>query len=172
VGAVIVDACLIITFGNIGELGVVAGLRAHQVLIGSRSRGEVTRPPASSALASLITSRSVTVETVDVQNELEQAALVRFDGRLAFRGRGDAELLALAVTRGWIVGSDERAIRSAATAELGSGRVAGTVDFLRWAVAEGRLAKQAAAELVPRLDVGAGILKELTATGRTLAELF
>jgi predicted nucleic acid-binding protein len=172
VSTVILDACLIITFGNVGELEVIASLQAYRVAIGSRSRGEVTRSPARAALDSLIASNRIEVQSVDLEKPAEQDALARFDARVAFRNRGDAELLALAVCRGWIVGSDERAIRSAAMAEVGPRRLAGTIDFLSWAVNEGRLSNHAAVELVAKLDVGLGIRKQLAATGRTLEDLF
>ena len=85
----------------------------------------------------------------------------------AFRSRGDAEVLALAASRGWIVGSDDRAVTRAAASELGPSRIAGTLDFLRWGVAEQRLTVREGTALLGALDSGAAITRRIVAAGLT-----
>jgi predicted nucleic acid-binding protein len=172
VGAVISDACFLITFGNAGALGVVTSLQAHRVLVSARSLGEVTKPPARAALDAALAAGTIVVERIDFDKPAEQDALVRFDARMAFRNRGDAEVLALAVSRGYIVASDDRAVRSAAVAEIGGKRLAGTVDFLKWAVSEGRMTKAGAVALLRTLDVGPGIIAQVVARGQVPDDLF
>src|SRR5438445_789323 len=147
-------------------------LRAHRVLVSARSLAEVTKPPARTALDTALASGAIAVESINVEDPAEQGALARFDARIAFRNRGDAEVLALTVSRGYIVASDDRAVRSAAIAEVGATRLAGTVDFLKWAVSEGRLEKAAAIALLGTLDVGAGIIRQVAARGLVLDDLF
>jgi hypothetical protein len=171
-GVVIADACLFITFGNADVLGLLTELRAHRVLVSGRSLMEVTRPPTLTALQAALAAGTVSAEAIDLGDPAEQEALRRFDSRVAFRNRGDAEVMALAVTRGYIVGSDDRAVRSAANAEIGISRMAGTVDVLKWAVSEGRLTKAEAVNRLRALDVFSGIERQVSARGQTLDDLF
>ena len=150
----------------------MAQLRRHRVTISRRAAAEVTRPPALDQLNSAIEHGLITVEQIDLDAGGEQEALARFDNSPRFRGRGDAEVLALAVSRDWILGSDETAVRRAAQTEIGAARVAGTLDFLRWAVIERRITTAQAAALLGRVDVGSGLVHRIEATGRTPEELF
>jgi hypothetical protein len=122
-------------------------------------------------LAACIESQVIAVEAVDLAVGAEQEALARFDARPAFRNRGEAEVLALAATRGYIVGSDEVAVRRAALSEFGVSRLAGTLDFLKWAVVEGRATALQAEILLKGLDVGPGILRELARRGLTVVRV-
>lgn len=169
-GTVVIDACLAITFGNVDALAIVSGLRLHRVVIAERAAGEVTRPPASTALSHEIGRGTIIVETIDISDAGEQGALARFDAMPAFRNRGDAQVLALATARGYLVGSDDDAVRRVAFAELGVARLAGTLDFLKWAVVEGRIATSEALTLLPTLDVGLNIMRRLALRGRTLEQ--
>ncbi len=169
---IVLDACLVITFGNVEAFEIVAQLRRHRVTISRRAAAEVTRPPALDQLNSAIEHGLVAVEQIDLDAGDEQEALARFDNSPRFRGRGDAEVLALAISRGWIVGSDETAVRRAAQSEIGAARVAGSLDFLRWAVIERRITTAQAVALLGRVDVGSGLLQRIEASGQTPEELF
>lgn len=118
-----------------------------------------------------IASGRLCVESIDVEDPAEQEALRAYDARPAFRGRGDAEVLALAACRAYIVASDERAIRATVLAEWGPNRLAGTADFIVWAVREGRLAAGDAEEVLSQLDSGARVLAQLKREGRTVRDL-
>ena len=111
------------------------------------------------------------VAAIDPQDGKELNELVRFDSSAKFRGRGDAEVLALALARGWIVGSDDVAVRRTGMEELGSANVAGTLDFLRWAVAEDRMTVKKAVERLRSLDVGEGLFKRLERAGRSIEQV-
>ena len=118
----ILDACIVITFGSTGNLSVVTELQQHRLCIASRAVAEVIREPAASALRAAVSAGRIAVESADIENAAEQQALARFDARPAFRNRGDAEVLALAVARGYLLASDENAVRHAA--RLNSGNTA------------------------------------------------
>ena len=168
---IVIDACLAITFGNAQLLKLLTGLRLHRVAIARRALDEVTGPPAKEQLELAISQGAILPEAVDLSVPAEQEALSRFDARGAFRGRGDAEVLALAVARGWLVGSDEVAVQRAAVDEIGVARVAGTLDFLRWAVAENRLHLEDALAVLQSLDVGLGLLRLIEARGEKLEDV-
>lgn len=163
----LLDACLAITFANVDRLDLLTDLRRHRVAIGPLALAEVRKPPAKHRLHQAVRSRQIVVEALDLDLVHERHALADFDSRPAFRGRGEAEVLAIAQSRGYLVGSDERAVAAVAREELGASRVAGTLDVLVWAVREKRLASAEAERLIGQLDTGIGIQKMLrrTATG-------
>ncbi len=171
-GQVILDASIVITFGNAAALSVVTELQVHSVVIGSRTRTEIVRDPAARELGKAIELGSMKEVSVDLYVAAEQAALQKYDQRIAFRGRGDAETLALASCRGYVLGSDDRAVRSTATADLGRGFTASTLDFLRWATAEARLSVPDAVALLTSLDVGPQVIRAAASQGKTPEDLF
>jgi len=168
---IVLDACMIISFGNAGRFDLIDTLQLDRICVGARARTEVVRDPALAAMEASIASGRLSLGTVDVENPTEQGALRSYDARPAFRGRGDAEVLALAASRGYIVASDERAIRATVIAEWGLNRLAGTADFIVWAVREGRLGAADAEEVLSQLDSGAHVLAQLKREGRTLRDL-
>jgi len=168
---VVLDACLAITFGNARALGVVTEMAAHHVVLAGRAHGEVLRPPASEEVGQAIQSGTLRLACVDPEIEAEQEALVRFDGASRFHGRGEAEVLALAASRGWIVGSDEIAVRRFVRDTLGPDRIAGTMDILRWAVREERMTVGDAVSLLDRLDVGPSLVRQIRASGHEPEDL-
>jgi predicted nucleic acid-binding protein len=170
-GGLILDACIGITFGNAGRIDLLTGLQTAQVVIGRRALSEIRKPPARDALRAAVDAGGILVKTIDLSDVREQAALARFDARRAFQGRGDAEVLALAACRGYIVASDERAIQRTALQEFGKQRVAGTLDILIWAVREERLTIDGADALLKVLDSGPGVAARLASRGATLEDL-
>lgn len=169
--ALLLDACLAITFGQEERLDLLTGLPSRRVVIGERARREVERPPASTQLEAAIGKQMVEVEAIDLDDREEQHALARYEAMPAFRNRGDAEVIALAQVRGYIVGSDDRAIRRQVKNDLGPNRIAGTLDVLVWGVRDRRLASKDAEEFLRNCDVGPSILRALEAQGTHLEEL-
>lgn len=168
--ALIIDACIVITFGREQQLEVVtAGPR--RIVIGDRARDEVERRPAKSQLDEAVRNGSIDVESIDLDEPNEQEALARYDGMPAFEGRGDAEVIALAVSRGYIVASDDRAIRRQVRRDLGPESIAGTLDLIVWAVREGRLELDSALAFLETCDVGPALLEALKAQGTSLEDL-
>lgn len=170
-GTLVADACLVITFGSAGRLDVLTQLAEHRVVIAARALAEVRRLPASAAIRAAISAGEIALESVDLDASDESRMLAHFDARAAFRGRGEAEVLALAATRGYIVGSDERAVLRVARERWGAERTAGILDVLIWAIREERLTIAEADALLRQLDVGPGIVKRMIKLGRNLRDL-
>jgi len=168
---VVLDACLAITFGNAHALHLITDLTRYQVTIASRALEEVLRPPASEVLVAALDEGRIRKESVDLTVVQEQLALARFDAMPAFRGRGDAEVLALGICRGHAVGTDERAMRRVVRAELGPSHLVSTLDVLVLAVREGLMSADEAVRLLARLDVGPRYIDRLEARGQTLSDL-
>lgn len=169
--ALILDACIAITFGAQKRLDLVSSLQSRRVIIAERARKEVKRPPASIELDTAIEEGTIEVESIDLEVEREQEALTRYDGRAAFRGRGDAEVIALASVRGYVVGSDDAAVRRTVRRDLGNARVAGTLDILVWAMRDDRISSEDAQRFLEDCDVGSMIVEALEARGIRLSDL-
>ena len=86
--ALIVDACLVITFGSVGRLGLLTGLRGHEVLIGPRSLAEVAKQPTAGAIREAIAAGTVTMATLDPGAATDQAALAGLPTCLSFETAG------------------------------------------------------------------------------------
>lgn len=168
---IVLDACMIISFGSAGVLSLIDELQLDNVAVSARARAEVERDPARAAMEASIAAGRLSVVRIDLDIPAEQDALRDFDARTAFRGRGEAEVLALAMTRGYGLASDERAVRAAARKHLDPTRIAGTADFIAWAVREGRLKASDAEGVLGQLDSGAAVLAKLQRQGRALIDI-
>jgi len=167
VSTIILDACLVITFGNAEVLSIITELSKHDLSIPKTVVSEVQRPPAKLHLRQALDSGAITEVQIDLSLPLEQDALLKYSRSMRFYGKGEAEALALAASRHWVVGSDELAVRRLAEQEFGQARVAGTLDFLIWSVQEERLTLNDAVGLLPRLDIGASLLNRIAQAGQT-----
>jgi predicted nucleic acid-binding protein len=167
----VLDACLIITFGSVERLELLIEAPVGRVIVAARAFAEVKRPPARDLLRTAVSEDRIHREAIDLERQAEQEAFARFNGRPAFRNRGEAEVLALALTRNYIVGSDERPVQTAAIQELGRQRVAGSLDILIWALRDRRLSLAEAEALVDELDSGDGIRRLLGTNGKRLRDL-
>jgi len=160
-----------ITFGGAGHLELMLVLQSVQPAIGARARREVTREPARTTVREAVHSGRLAVKAVDLSNEKEVKALARFDAEPGFRGRGDAEVLALAVRHRYLVGTDDRAMRAAAAKVVGLTRLVSTLDTLVWARRESRLSATQAKRILRELDIGPEIARRLKQAGKTLEDL-
>lgn len=168
---VVLDACMVITFGTQRRLDVVASLRGYEALVGSRADGEVLRDPARSRLDVALEHGEIRRVSIDLAVAAEQDALRKYDAMPAFRGRGDAEVLALAESRAMAVGSDDAAVQRSVRKELGPRRLLSSIDVLVLVVREGHLSLAHAERLLDRLDVGPHYQARLASAGLTLGDL-
>ena len=166
----VLDACTVITFARAGRLDVLTRAYGYRVVMAGRAHAEVRKPPSSTALAAEVEAGLVVVESVDLGDAAEAAALARYDGRPAFRGRGEAEVLTLAAARGYLIVSDENPVLMAALTDLGPGRALTSGAMLKLAVGQGRLSAAEAEALLPSLDVAPIIQSALTRLGMTARE--
>ncbi len=165
------DACLIITFGNAEALDLLTDLADYRIAVCPRVRDEIKKPPAASLLQDAIDNGSIETIALDPSDAKEQALLQQYDVRVGFHDRADAEVLALAVSRGYMVGTDDPAVRRAAMEGLGPNMVAGTLDILVWALRERRMHATDAEQLLATLDVGPHLQQKLERRGKTLRDL-
>jgi hypothetical protein len=168
----VVDACTVISFGHAARLDLLTDLARYRVAVPVLVRQEVRRDPARAALLAAISAGRIEVLEPDLSVEAEVRALAEYDGRDAFRGRGEAQLLALARVRGLVVCSDERRVQRAAADDpaIGSGRVVNGLALLRAAVRERRLTVAEAGAVLPSLDFAAASMRTLAHRGIALGD--
>ncbi len=76
------------------------------------------------------------------------SAITLFAELTAFMGKGEAACLSLAVTRGWLIASDEkRVFKREAEARLGPGRLINTAGLLVFSIRAGLITIEEADEL-------------------------
>lgn len=134
----IADACLLITLGGADALWLLRDIPGWRAVTCQRAVAEVLRPPASRRVRAALEEGWLGLVTIDLEIAAERRALIEFDAQPAFRNRADAEILALARTRGYVVGTDDRRVRREAE-RFGSDRVAGCIDLLIFSMRAGRL---------------------------------
>jgi|GEM_PF-3488408 len=166
----VVDACTAITYAKVGRLDLVTGARGYRVVMAARARSEIRKEPARSHVAAAERAGDLTIEGVDLDAAEEVAALARYDAKPAFRGRGEAEVLALAAARGYAVASDEVPVLHAARTEFGAERVYTAASLLRLAVREERISAADAEALFERMDVAPGVTASLVRLGTSVSE--
>jgi predicted nucleic acid-binding protein len=113
------DANIVINFIHAGMLGDLPGMVDMDFLVVDEVYEEITRPEQRQALDAALTAGAWTRESL-----IEPQAIEVFADLAVKMGRGEAASLALAVTRGCLVASDERKVfLREASQRLGEGRI-------------------------------------------------
>jgi predicted nucleic acid-binding protein len=130
---VILDACCTLNLAATGRMAVILEQLPYRFCIGRRARGEAQwlRIPGEEErervdLDPLVQLRLVAVE--ELQDPAEEALFVQFTAQLA---DGEAEAAALAITRGYILASDDRKARRVVTAASHLTQLSGTLELIR-----------------------------------------
>lgn len=137
---VVTDANIIINLIHVDQLDLLVRLPGYQFVVPDQVVEEVTDPSQSCVLEKAIQRGVLTKEAVtDVEGLTLYAEFTRI------MGRGEAACLTLAVTRGWLLASDEkRVLRREAVTRLGTGRLLNTPGIILLAIKAGLLTVEAA----------------------------
>lgn len=129
------DANIVINFIHVGMLGALPAMVDMDFVVADEVYEEITRPDQRQVLDAALTAGAWTRESLT-----EPAALEVFAELAVKMGRGEAASLALAVTRGCFVASDERKVfLREARQRLGAGRIINTPGLLVLAIRRGTL---------------------------------
>ena len=127
---VVTDANVLINFCHIGQLPLLGALTPYRFVVPVEVINEITEPAQRADVASAL-AQGVLAEIVIDSIE----ALALFGTLHDLMGRGEAACLALAVTEGWMIASDEkRRFRREAVERIGAARIADTASLLRHAI--------------------------------------
>lgn len=141
-----VDASLLLTLENAAALDLLWHNR-RSWFITPIVRSEIVREPARSELAEAILAGTLAIAEPDDEEEMRL-----FANWSSFLGPGEAEAIAVAVARGWVVALEDRHAQRRLTAEHGRESWVNCASLLLEAVNEGRLSLSAADAIFLRLD--------------------
>ena len=127
---VVTDANVLINFCHIGQLPLLGVLAPYHFVVPAEVINEVIEPTQQAEVANALAQGVIATAVID---SIEALAL--FGNLRDLMGRGEAACLALAVTEGWTIASDEkRRFRREAVQRIGEARVVGTASLLRRAI--------------------------------------
>lgn len=130
ISVVVTDANVLINFCHIGQLPLLGELAPYQFFVPEEVIREITEPARQAEVASALAQGLIARTVID---SIEALALL---GTLRdLMGRGEAACLALAVTKGWMIASDEkRRFRREVLERIGVARIIDTASLLRHAI--------------------------------------
>jgi predicted nucleic acid-binding protein len=129
---VVTDANVLINLMHVERLSLLGGLSGYEFVVPDHVRVEITNPAQVKMLDEAASRGFLRIEPVT-----DLGVLTLFAELVAHLDRGGAACLALAVTKGWMVASDEkRRFRREADARLGPGSILRTQDLFVLAIRE------------------------------------
>ena len=135
VSVVVTDANVLIDFCHIGQLPLLGALTPYRFFVPAEVINEITEPAQQAEVAGALTQELIAMTVID---SIEALAL--FGTLRDLIGHGEAACLALAVTEGWMIASDEkRRFRREVVERIGAARLVGTESLLRHAISLGRV---------------------------------
>jgi len=152
----ILEASLIITLTAADSLSILDGNARYEWYITPIVRGELTRPENRKPVDAMIGSGRLRITEIDTEDLNELAEWARWTDRV---DAGEAEAIAIAVSRSWMIAIEDRQAQRAVTGKLGLGRWINSANLLLDAVADGRLALADADQVFASLDCYTGYVK-------------
>ena len=132
---VVTDANIVINFIHVGMLGALPAMVDMDFVVPDEVYEEIRRPDQREVLDAALAARAWVRDSL-----MEPEAIELFATLAVTMGRGEAASLALAVTRGCFVASDERRVfLREARHRLGEGRMVNTPGLLVLAIQRGTL---------------------------------
>ncbi len=130
---VVTDANVLINLMHVGRLDICGRLPEYEFVVPDHVREEIIRDAHRRALDDAVARGVLRIEPI-----VAIEALTLFTELILHLGRGESACLALAVTNGWLVASDEkRRFRREAEDRLGKDRIVGTADLFVLAIRAG-----------------------------------
>ncbi len=137
---VVTDTCALINLIHVGRLPILGDLPGYEFVIPDHVYEEVTDPGQRQALDDALDHGKLKKEPL-----VDLGAIDLYAGLRATLGSGEAACLAMAVTAGWMIASDERRLfRREAVARLGEDRLLTTVRLYVLAIEAGLLSVEQA----------------------------
>lgn len=152
----VVDASLLISLGKAGRLGLLLDATELELFVTPTVRAQLQSNDTRGPVEEAIVAGRIQVLHLSSDDEAELNALAEW-GELV--DEGEAECIAVAVTRGWLVGLEDRAAQRAIRRRGGGPRWVGCADLLVLAVRARRLTVEEADAVLRSLDVYPGYEK-------------
>ena len=144
---VLLDACILINLfhGKCSEL--LSTLTEYDFRVTTHVKGEITDSEQAEALEHLI--EHGVVSTVSVTDDKTNLSIERLMHRL---DAGEASCIAVAISTGWFIGTDDSLAIKIAIAEMGPGKIFTTPGLIEQAIRKGFISTDEADEVKERLE--------------------
>lgn len=143
----VLDASLLLTLGEASALDLLWDDPRYDWHVTPIVRGEVRSEPTRSGISEAILADDLTPVTLEDEGELR--ALARWEKTV---DAGEAEAIAVAEIRGWVVGIEDLFARRRLTEAFGAERWVNSATLLLHAISDGRLTHAEADAVFRRLD--------------------
>lgn len=144
---VLLDACILINLFH-GECSELLGsLAEYDFRVTTHVKDEITDSEQAEALENLI-ERGV-VSTVSVIDDQTNICIEQFMRRL---DPGEASCIAVAISTGWFIGTDDSLAIKIASAEMGPGKIFTTPGLIEQAIRKGYISPDEADDIKKRLE--------------------
>lgn len=114
----VVDTSLLLSLGEASALGLLRDDPDHRWHITPIVRGEVLSEPTRSEISRVILDGRLATTELDPDSATELGAFARWSDRVY---AGEAEAIAVAVSRGWVVGIEDLFAQRCISREVGGG---------------------------------------------------
>jgi hypothetical protein len=164
----IADASLLLSLGAASALHLLWNDPDHAWHVTPIARGEIRSDPTRSEISrALLNGRLATAE-LDTDSAAELQLFAHWSSVV---DAGEAEAIAVALSRGWVVGLEDLAAQRQVTRAAGAEHWVNSATLLVAAVGQGRLSITEADALFVRLDCYSGYRKRGIATLKGLMPL-
>lgn len=152
----VLDASLLLSLGKARQLGLLFDARELELFITPTVRAQLLSDDTRQPVEEAIVAGQIRVVHVSSDDEAELDALAEWSQLV---DEGEAEAIAVALARGWLVGLEDRAAQRAIRRRGGNPRWVGCADLLVLAVRGQRLALEEADAVFRSLDAYPGYAK-------------
>ena len=164
----VLDASLLLSLGDASALDQLWSDPHHRWHVTPISRSEVASEPTRTEVSRAILNGWLRPTELDMDSPKELTALAYWTRCV---DPGEAEAIAIATSRGWVVGIEDLAAQRRLTRETGSHRWINAAGLLMAAVRAGQLPLALADAIFVRLDCYSGYRKRGIVRLSDLAEL-
>lgn len=153
----VLDASLLLTLGSASALHLLWDNPRYEWHITPIVRSELMSEPTRSEISKALVQGLVRSTELDTDSDEELGALARWREIV---DAGEAEAIAIAITRRWIVGLEDRFAQRRVTEAAGAERWINSATLLIQAIQDQRLSESEADEIFRRLDCYPGYEKQ------------
>lgn len=153
---IVLDASLLIALAKAGHLSLLFDTTELDLYVTPTVLGELRKPETRRPIDQAIAAGRLQLLRITSDDAAELEAIADWLERV---DEGEAEVIGVAVTRGWLIGLEDRGARNLLRRQGRASACIGSVELLLLAIRAGRLSLQEADSIFSSLDVYPGYSK-------------
>lgn len=146
----VLDTSLVLAFGKAGHVAVLTSAPGFALYITPRVQEEVRSPETRTPIRQAVLEGRIGIVEIDSDDENAMKLLAQWSSLVDY---GEAETIAVALSRTWLVGTEDLAAQRQLNRRVGAGRWINAATVLLDCVAQGGLAMPDAESVFRSLDV-------------------